>query len=89
MRKRALTFWLSGALAAAVMAAAVNAPAEVLDNLDFFSDLELLADLEVLEIENDSLKNSFTAVSTAAPAAVISTETVKISTFTGRSYEKR
>ena len=51
MKKRVLTFWLSGAMAAVAMAAAINAPAEVLFNLDFFSDFELLANLEILEDE--------------------------------------
>ncbi|HAH32425.1 MAG TPA: hypothetical protein DCL44_08965 [Elusimicrobia bacterium] len=92
MKKRALTVWFSGLLVAAAMAAAVSAPAEVLDNLDFFSDLELLANLEILE--DEPLEKSFIAVSTVPAvsitigAATISTETVKALTFTGRSYEK-
>jgi len=92
MKKRVLTFWLSGALAAAAMAAAVNAPAEVLNNLDFFSDFELLANLEILEDEptgSDLVSGPAAAlISTAAFSSFLSTETVKISTFTGGSYEK-
>ncbi|OGR62710.1 MAG: hypothetical protein A2X34_07860 [Elusimicrobia bacterium GWC2_51_8] len=92
MKKKFLTFWLSGALAAAAMAAAVIAPADVLANLDFFSDFELLTNLEILEDglpENGSIAVSTApTVSTAAPAAFISTETAKISTFTWRPYEK-
>ena len=93
MKKRALTFWLSGAMAAAAMAAAINAPAEVLSNLDFFSDFELLANLEILEdepVENGTISVSTApAISTSALAALISTDTVKVSTFTRRSYETR
>ena len=93
MKKRALTFWLSGAMAAAAMAAAINAPAEVLFNLDFFSDFELLANLEILEDEpeeNGAISVSTSpAISTSTPAALTSTDTVKVSTFTRRSYEKR
>ncbi|OGS10567.1 MAG: hypothetical protein A2234_00600 [Elusimicrobia bacterium RIFOXYA2_FULL_58_8] len=92
MKKKALSFWLGGFLCAAAMAAAVNAPAEVLDNMDFFSDFELLANLEILE--DDPQENYLVAVSTApavstaAPAAFAPAEPVKISTSTGRSYEK-
>lgn len=86
MRKRALTLWLSGALAAAAMAAAVTAPAEVLDNLDFFSDFEMLVNLEILEDEKPEtgIKNipAVPAVSTAAASMGISTGTVKASTTT-------
>lgn len=86
MRKRALTLWLSGALAAAAMAAAVTAPAEVLDNLDFFSDFEMLVNLEILEDEKPEtgLKDmpAAPAVSTAAASVGISTGTVKLSTTT-------
>ena len=93
MKKRVLTFWLSGALGAAAMAGAINAPAEVLANLDFFSDFELLSNLEILEDEQEP--RGLIAVSTAAAvvyaatAAPVSTGAVIISTFTGRSYEKR
>ena len=90
MKKR-LTVWFSGLLVAAAMAAAVSAPAEVLDNLDLFSDLELLANLEILEDEPS--EKSFIAVSTVPAVlivlgAAVSTATVEMSTFTGRSYEK-
>lgn len=96
MRKRVLTFWLSGALAAAAMAAAVSAPAEVLNNLDFFSDFELLSNLEILE--DETAEEDLVAVSTAAPAAAVSTAAftahnstgpVKVPVPAGRSYEKR
>lgn len=100
MRKRCLTSLLGVALAAAAMAAAVNAPAEVIDNLDFFSDFELLANLEILENEDpgDELAAAAggTVISTAAFAAQVSTRTVTISsgtvalsTSTRRPYEKR
>ena len=95
MRKRYLTSFLGMALAAAAMAAAGNAPAEVIDNLDFFSDFELLSNLEILE--NDGPDGAlavpaggtvlstaaFTApVSTAAVAAPVSTLTVTVSSVT-------
>ena len=99
MRKKVLTFWISGALAAAAMAAAVTAPAEVIDNLEFFSDFELLANLEILENETEEdgaveISTSAAAaavpsVSTATFAALKSTGTVKIYVPAGRSYEKR
>jgi len=98
MKKRGLIFWLSGALAAAAMAAAVNAPAEVLNNLDFFSDFELLANLEILEdepaengpvaVSTSTAVSTAPAVSTDSAGAGISTETIKISDPSGRSYEK-
>lgn len=91
MRKRYLMPLLGFALAAAAMAAAVSAPAEVLDNLDFFSDFELLSNLEILEVDaenGEELAVSTVPVPAAAAAALISTETVKVSTFTRRSYEK-
>jgi hypothetical protein len=75
------------------MAAAVNAPAEVLDNMEFFSDFELLANLDILEEEQP--ENGFVGVSTApaiypgGTAVILATETVKVSTVTRRSYEKR
>jgi len=99
MRKRYLTPLLGLALAAAALASAVNAPAEVLENLEFFSDFELLTNLEILEsggaetapeVSTGAVLAAAPAVSTAATAAVrFSTETVKISTFTRRAYEKR
>lgn len=100
MRKRYLTSLLGVALAAAAMAAAVNAPAEVIDNLDFFSDFELLANLEILENDGPdgdlAVPPGGVAVSTAAFAAQVSTRTVTISsgtvalsTSTRRPYEKR
>jgi hypothetical protein len=78
MRKRTLTVYISLALAAAAMAAAVTAPAEVIDNLDFFSDFELISNLEILEEE--PAENGGVADSTATAAASISTETIKVST---------
>jgi len=100
MRKRYLTSLLGVALAAAAMAAAVNAPAEVIDNLDFFSDFELLSNLEILENDGPDgeliLPASGTVLSTAAFTAQVSTRTVTISsvtvalsTSTRRPYEKR
>ena len=96
---KTLTFWLSLALAAGAMAAAVSAPAEVLNNLDFFSDFELLNDLEILEdgteedgfvaISTSAAVAAAPAVSTAAFAAPGSTGAVKVSVQAGRSYEKR
>ena len=81
------------------MAAAVSAPAEVLNNLDFFSDFELLNDLEILEdgteedgfvaISTSAAVAAAPAVSTAAFAAPGSTGAVKVSVQAGRSYEKR
>ena len=92
MRKRFLSFWLGLALTAAAMAAAVSAPAEVLNNLDFFSDFELLYNLELIEsaeLENDGVSVSTApAVSTAAVTALLSTGTVTASTATWRVYEK-
>ena len=95
MRKEGLFLWLSGALAAAAMAAAVTAPAEVVDNLEFFSDFELLYNLEMLEdepretgltaVSTFTAVSAFTAVSTAAKAVPISTGTVKISTSARRA----
>ncbi len=90
MRKRTLTAWLCGALAAAALAAAVSAPAEVLENLEFFSDLELLSNLELLEDDGGEAAvaaSTFTAVS--SPAVAGSSQTIKISTLTWRPYEKR
>jgi hypothetical protein len=100
MRKRCLTSLLGVALAAAAMAAAVNAPAEVIDNLDFFSDFELLANLEILENDGPDGDLAVPAggivLSTAAFAAQVSTLTVTVSsgtvalsTSTWRPYEKR
>ncbi|PKM98434.1 MAG: hypothetical protein CVU79_03005 [Elusimicrobia bacterium HGW-Elusimicrobia-3] len=92
MRKRALSFWLGLALTAAAMAAAVSAPAEVLNNLDFFSDYELLYNLELIEsAELGSAVVSVStapALSTAAVTAPLSTGTVTASTATWRVYEK-
>lgn len=76
MKKRTLTGYLSLALAAAAMAAAVTAPAEVIDNLDFFSDFELVSNLEILEEEPGESGGA------AGSAAPVSTETVKVSTVT-------
>ena len=100
MRKRYLTSLLGVALAAAAMAAAVNAPAEVIDNLDFFSDFELLSNLEILENDGPDGELAVPAggavLSTATFPALVSTRTVAISsgtvalsTSTRRPYEKR
>lgn len=78
MKRRKIMAGLVLALAAGVMAA-ITAPAEVIDNLDFFSDFELLSNLEVLESETDTA-----AVETSTNTATVdrSTETVKVSTTT-------
>lgn len=100
MRKRALSFWLGLALTAAAAIAAVRAPAEVLDNLDFFSDFELLYNLEILENDGPDVGLAVpaggTVLSTATFAAQVSTLTVTVSsgtvalsTSTRRPYEKR
>ncbi|OGR67138.1 MAG: hypothetical protein A2081_04910 [Elusimicrobia bacterium GWC2_61_19] len=80
MKKRTLTVYISLALAAAAMAAAVTAPAEVIDNLDFFSDFELISNLEILE--DEPVENGAVAVSTMTAGVLISSETVKVSTVT-------
>lgn len=80
MKRRKIIAGLVLALAAGVMAA-VTAPAEVIENLDFFSDLELLSNLEVLEGETDNAAVE-TSTNTAAAAVDTSTETVKASTTT-------
>ncbi|HAT72305.1 MAG TPA: hypothetical protein DCS63_05765 [Elusimicrobia bacterium] len=77
MKKRTLTVYISLALGAATMAAAVTAPAEVIDNLAFFSDFELLSNLEILEEE--PVANGGVSVSTATAAVPASTETLKAS----------
>ncbi len=94
MKKRYISSLLGLALAAAAMAAAVSAPAEVLDNLEFFSDFELLSNLEILEDEAEKMPgiavSTDVVVSTAAVTSVpVSSHTVAVSTFTRRSYEKR
>lgn len=80
MKRRKIIAGLVLALAAGVMAA-ITAPAEVVDNLEFFSDFELLSNLEVLEGEID---DPAVQVSTGIAAAAIykSTETVKTSSTT-------
>jgi len=60
------------------MAAAVTAPAEVIDNLDFFSDFEMVSNLEILEEESQDYTGPYISTATAA----VSTGTVKISTVT-------
>ncbi len=80
MKRRKIIAGLVLAMAAGVMAA-VTAPAEVIDNLDFFSDLELLSNLEVLEGETDNAAVE-TSTNTASAALAKSTETVKASTTT-------
>lgn len=93
MRKRTLFMWLSGALAATAIAGAVSAPAEVLANLEFFSDFELVSNLDLLEGAEDAeapalaLVSAPPAASTAAVAG--SSVTVKVSTTAWRVYEKR
>lgn len=92
MRKRYLSALLGLALAAAAMAGAVTAPAEVLENLEFFSDFELLFNLEILEDEAENGRvisvSTAPAISTASAVAV-SSYTVAVSTAARRSYEKR
>lgn len=80
MKRRKIIAGLVLALAAGVMAA-ITAPAEVIDNLDFFSDFELLSNLEVLEGETDNAAVE-TSTDTASATVVKSTETVKASTTT-------
>ncbi|HCC48268.1 MAG TPA: hypothetical protein DEQ38_09185 [Elusimicrobia bacterium] len=91
MKRRALFVWLSGALAAAAIAGAVSAPAEVLADLSFFRDFELLASLEILEDEQAGgaaiLVSTEAALSTAPVAG--SSATVKNSTSAWRAYETR
>lgn len=78
MKKRTIVLYLILGLGAVVMASAVSAPAEVIDNLDFFSDLEMISNLEILESE------PAVAVSSGPAAALpeVSTGTVTVSTFT-------
>ncbi len=78
MKKGTLTAYLSLALAAAAMAAAAAAPAEVIENLDFFSDFELISNLEILERE--PAEKTEAAVSTAPAGVPVSSGTVKVST---------
>jgi hypothetical protein len=80
MKRRKIITGLVLVLAAGVMAA-ITAPAEVIDNLDFFSDFELLSNLEVLE---DEPAGAVVETSTVAVSAQpeVSTETVKASTTT-------
>lgn len=93
MRRRAIYALVSFSLAAAAMGAAVTAPAEVIENLEFFSDLDLLVNLDLMEDEEFEAP----AVSTAAPVRVStaafsvkgSSAPVIISTTVWRSYEKR
>lgn len=84
MKKRTIGFCVSLALAAGAIAAAVPAPAEVIDNLEFFSDFELLSNLDILEDEPlEGLAvavSTVPAVSTGAVTGFISTETIKVST---------
>jgi hypothetical protein len=86
MRKRFLMSCLGFGLAVAALAAATSAPAEVLDNLGFFSDFEMLMNLEIIEAEKpEAGLNGMPAapeISTAAATAAISSETVKASTST-------
>jgi len=80
MKRRKLIAGLVLALAAGALAA-ITAPAEVIDNLDFFSDFELLSNLEVLEGETDGAAVE-TSTGTASARLDTSTETVKASTTT-------
>lgn len=80
MKRRKIIAGLVLALAAGALAA-ITAPAEVIDNLDFFSDFELLSNLEVLEGETAGAAVE-TSTSTAAAQLDTSTETVKASTTT-------
>lgn len=80
MKRRKIIAGLVLALAAGVMAA-ITAPAEVIDNLDFFSDFELLSNLEVLEGETDAAAVE-ASTGTASATVDTSTETVKASTTT-------
>lgn len=89
MRIRILTPWLLAGSAAVAMATAIKAPAEVLKDLDFFRDLEMIMSLELLEDEGSGLRG--VAVSTspaAAPAILVSTAAVNVSTSAGRGYGK-
>ena len=100
MRRRSMALLL-GCGMAAVAFAAVEAPAEVLENLEFFSDMELLANLDLLEGEEVGAAVSGSTATAAAQWAVgassgvfVSTATlaspaVKISTLTRRAYETR
>lgn len=91
MKRRALFAWLSGALAAAAIAGAVSAPAEVLADLSFFRDFELLSNLEILEDEQAGGPEVFAATATARSVAPVSgsSVTVKNSTSAWRAYETR
>ncbi len=77
MKRRTIMAALGLALAAAVTAA-VTAPAEVVDNLDFFSDFELLNNLDVLE--DDPAAGGAEVSTSAAGQVEISTATVAVST---------
>ncbi len=91
MKRRALFVWLSGALAAAAIAGAVSAPAEVLADLAFFRDFELLSNLEILEDEQaggPAVLVSTAATRSTAPVSG-SSVTVRNSTSTWRAYETR
>jgi hypothetical protein len=79
MKRRKIIAGLVLALAAGVVAA-VTAPAEVIDNLDFFSDFELLSNLEVLEDEPAAVVETSTVTASGEIAA--STGTIKVSTTT-------
>lgn len=86
MKKRTVGFCFTLALAAGALAAAVPAPAEVIANLDFFTDYELLANLDILEDQpeenSEIVFSTAPAVSTGAVTGPVSTETVKVSSFT-------
>jgi len=91
MRRRALFVWLSGALAAAAIAGAVSAPAEVLADLAFFSDFELVSNLEILEDERAGGPAVIVSTAAARSTAPVSgsSVTVKNSTSAWRAYETR
>lgn len=100
MKKRVLMPWLLAGTAAIAMAAALKAPAEVLKDLDFFRDLEMIMNMELLEDEKSGLwgvtvstraaaaPDMLPAVSTAAPSVRFSTAAVNVSTSARRDYEK-
>ena len=91
MRRRAIFVWLSGALAAAAIAGAVSAPAEVLADLAFFRDFELLANLEILEDEQAGGPAVIVSTAVARCSAPVSgsSVTVQKSTMAWWSYETR
>ncbi len=90
MRKRLIPAWAALLMAAGALAAAVSAPAEVIDNLEFFSDMEMLANLDLMEedMPEVAVSSAPVAVSTTAFSMRLSTAAVVVSTQTRRLYEK-